>query len=642
MSDEPRIESKERFGDTPQGIAKRWDVELTASDKALEKWWGEGDEAVDEFLGEGQGGDARLNLYYSDVITRGAQLYGSIPKVRARRRFADANDDVARVSAEALERLLNTDIEREDDGYREALASAVGDWLMPGLGQVRLRYVARFETVPEVPAITRPDPVTGEPVELAPAVPETQRKTFEDVETDHVHWKDLRWSPCRTWAEVRWGAIRVPMTREQFIERFGEEKAKFIQLADRRTEGKGKDDDQAKDVWARAEVWEIWSREDRKVYWHVKGCVEILDVQDDPLGLPGFFPFPKPLAANLTSKRYVPRPTYALAKPQYREAHELTLRIRNLARAIKVAGLYDKSFPELERLLTEACENKLLPAASLAALAEKGGVANAIAFLPIAQFVEALVQLVQERNLVIAQLHQITGQSDIMRGQAEGKATATEQRIKARFGSTRIQMEQNELARFASDAQRIRAAIIAQHFDPETIVQRANLEASADADLAAKAVELLKSEFAMYRVEVDAESLAMTDYDAVKNERVEFLQAMTTYLGEVAKIAPVAGAALPYLLELGKHALAGFRGAAQLEGVFDKMIEAAKQPRPPQPDPRAEAAQVQARAKSEGAQLDLQVKRAEHGMRMQELAAETQAHLVERALPPPAPGGEAY
>ena len=72
-------------------------------------------------------------LLPASTTTRAANMSG-LPKVRARRRFADATDDVARTSAEILERLLNSDIDREDDGYRKSLARARSDWELAGLG----------------------------------------------------------------------------------------------------------------------------------------------------------------------------------------------------------------------------------------------------------------------------------------------------------------------------------------------------------------------------------------------------------------------------------------------------------------------------------------------------------------------------
>lgn len=639
MSETGPIETVKQFPATPAGLQQRWQVELDAAIENQKEMWKEGDSVVEEFLGKKRdGARQRLNLYYADVKTKDANLSG-MPKVRAKRRFADANDDVARVSAEILERHLNTDIDRESDGFRRAITHCRGDWLKPGLGQMRFRYTVEMGEQPGQPAI-----------DGAAEVPPVPVKVKEDVETDYVYWKDFLWSPCRTWDEVDWVAFKAEMTKDQFVERFGEEKAGKVQLS--RPEIKAENiSDSVKDAWSRAEIWEIWCKSSGSVYWWSKGMAEILDEKPDPLQIPGFFPCPEPLCANVTTSKFMPKATYYLAEDLYVEAHSLTERIRNLVKAIKVAGVYDKANDGLKRLLSEACENELIPVSNFPGFLEKGGMAGAVQFLPLEETVEAVVQLVQQRNLVKQDLYEITGQSDIMRGNQAQKETATTSRIKARFGSSRIQAEQDEFTRFVSGAQRIRAAIICKHFDEQTILKRANMvqqdpppgmppqPPEGDIAIAPQAVALLKSNFSDYRVEVDADSLSLTDFDAVRQERTEFLQAMTVYLAEVAKIAPVAPTALPFLLELGKHSLAAFRGAAQLEGIFDRMIEAAKQPPPPKPpDPRmmaeqvkAQATQMKAKTDMAGSMLDFQVKKAEHGMEMQKLAAETQATQIESA-----------
>jgi len=635
MSDAGPIESVKQFPKTPAGLQQRWQVELSAAEDDQKDWWKDAEKAVSEYLGKGTGdGKARnrLNLFHADVKTKDANLSG-LPKVRSKRRFADANDDVARVSAEILERHLNTDIDRESDGFRRAITHCRGDWLRAGLGQLRFRYVVEMGEQPGQPAI-----------EGAPEVPPVPVKVHEDVETDYTYWKDFRWSPCRTWDEADWVAFRAEMTKDQLVERFGEEKAGKVQLSTPKVEGDGISE-QVKDAWKRAEVWEIWCKSSKAVYWWSKGMTEILDEKPDPLGIPGFFPCPEPLASNLTTSKFIPRPAYYLAEDLYEESHRLTERIRNLVKAIKVAGVYAKGDDAVKRVLDEACENTLVPSDNMAAFMEKGGMAGAIQFLPLKETVEAVVQLVQQRILVKQDLYEITGQSDIMRGNQAQKETATTSRIKARFGSSRIQAEQDEFTRFVSNAQRIRAAIICKHFDAQTILQRANMlpqpgqAPDGDVALAPQAVELLKSDFAAYRVDVDSDSLSLTDFDAVRQERTEFLQAMTLYLGEVAKIAPIAPAALPFLLELGKHSLAAFKGSAQLEGIFDRMIEEAKKPPPPKPpDPAIMAEQIKAKAVETKAQtdmvgtaLDFKVKQAEHGLDMQALAAETQAKQVQAA-----------
>ncbi len=100
---------------------------------------------------------------------------------------------------------------------------------------------------------------------------------------------------------------------------------------------------------------------------------------------------------------------------------------------------------------------------------------------------------------------------DIVRGQAAQRATATEQSIKAQFASTRIQTSQDELARFASDVQKLRAEIISRWFSEETIVERSNVMRTAGAQRVQAALGIIKSDIWQYRITVRPESIALAD-----------------------------------------------------------------------------------------------------------------------------------
>lgn len=643
-SEHGEIESADDYSESPQALAQRWGMEIAAAKENLKPFHDQGEKVIKEYLGEGSS-TKRLNLFYADVQTKAASLSGE-PKVRARRRHADAQDEVARVSADMLERLLNTDVERDSDGFRRALRNARGDWQKPALGQVRFRYVMEEGAAEEGAA----------PV-----------KKFEDVETDYVHWKDFLWSKARTWDEVRWVAYRVEMNRDDLEDRFGEELGKQIPLSAKA----GQDDDKSGDVWKRAEVWEIWDKEERQRLFYVEGFSKILEVTPDPLGLPNFFPSPEPLAANTTTSNFIPKSFYFLAEDLYEQAHDLTRRIRDLVAAIKVIGAYSSGNSGFKDVLDSACENEMIAVDNLAALLGQDGLSNAAWFMPIAPYVEALVRLVEQRNLVRSDIAEVLGLSDIMRGQQAARATATTDRIKARAFSMRSQVEQDEYARFATDAQKIRAHIISKQFDPETIIKRSNIEASMpelksknpeEAQkaqmLLAQAVQLLKDDIAAYVVDVDSDSLSMTDLDAVQQESMGALKAITDYVVGWAPLVQGGGPVVAKMsMEMLKVAVATFRGGERYEGIIDRAVSdmehAAAQPKPPPPpDPKMVAAQAQAKAVGMKAQadmaktgMDLQATTAEHGMRMKELAAETvqaqvenQGELIRAAVPRPVGG----
>jgi hypothetical protein len=232
-----------------------------------------------------------------------------------------------------------------------------------------------------------------------------------------------------------------------------------------------------------------------------------------------------------------------------------------------------------------------------------------------------------------------------MRGQASQQTTATEQAIKARFASVRVQSLQDEFARFASGLQKLKAEIIALHFDPQTIVTQSNIERTPDAQLAPAAVELIKSRFSEYRVVVNPDSVSLTDFAALKQERFEFLSALSGFFQQAQPIVAIAGpGALPFLLQIASWSLAGLRGASEIEGVFDQGIaqlkaQAQQPPPPPPPDPKLQTAQVKAQAEQFKAKadvqktgLDLMATRQKHQMEMQKLAAENAAQQREEAV----------
>ena len=640
------IERSSQFDKTPTGWAELWFIEMKSADADQKRWQERGDKVIRRFVDEREGeqkgrGDTRINLFTANVQTLRALLYGKTPNVDVKRRFSDPGDDGARLAGEILQRMLNMDIERDDDTYAEALENALSDRLLPGLGVVRCRYEAEFEDK-EVPAIPdKIDPMTGQIKKGADGYVE-KVKIEEDVEVDYVNWRDFKWSPARTWDEVRWIAFRCPMTKDALAKRFGEDKLKDIPMNAR---GVGKpstdpDDGEKNHPWSRAEVWEIWSKEHKKIFWWVEGCMFILDEKEDTLELEGFWPVPRPMFANLTTKKLIPTPDFTLSQDIYDEIDYVSTRITLLERAVAARGVYDKNSTEIKRLFNESMENDLIPVDGFAMFKEKGGLQAVVDWLPIESFVQALDVLRGYRAELQALLYQVTGMSDIMRGQSSGDATATEQALKAKFASTRVQEFQNEFARFASDTQKIKAEIISKHFDPETIAKRSNVQfmTGADQQGVQAAIQLIKSSIYQYRVEVKPESIAMADMAAVKQERSEFLLAVSQFLQSSQPIVQGAPWAGPFLLQILQWAMAGFRGGATIEGVLDQMVtqaqqqllQAQQQPPPPNPEmikAKMEMDKMQAEMQidQQQAQMELQIKKVEMQMRQQEMQMDLMA-----------------
>lgn len=613
MEDATRIESESDFADTPAGMAQRWLVEIEAARKELEKFHEDGDKIVERYLDkrdEWRRAESRVNLFWSTMKVLLSLLYARPPKADVSRTFLDAEDDQARVAGTILQRLLNRSFDDNVSQWDAAVRAAIEDWLVVGLGQVWLRYEVETEER-EQPAEL--DPITGE--ELVPAGV-FEAIVEEDAPCDYIYWKDFFWSPARTWNEVRWVARRVHMTRDKLIARFGEEIGRAVPLYTQ-TPRSGADQTPKHDPWSAAEVFEIWCKDTKKVYWLAKGFEVILDYKPDPLGIEGFFPCPKPLAANVTSSNFMPRADYVFAQDQFDELDEINTRITWLTRAAKVVGVYDKSADGLQRMFQQASENQLIPVDNWAMFAEGGGIRGKIDWVPIEAVTNAIERLRVYRADKTQQIYEVLGISDIMRGSSNAAETATAQQIKAQFGSTRVQLSQFYVAEWITHALRIKAEIICTHWQPETILRRSNIERTPDAQLAGPAIELLKNEeLAEYRINVEADSMAAMDWNAERDSAVQFLQGLGAFVSQVQPMVQNVPGAGPYLLRMMQWAVSKFRVSTEIESVLDQAIASAqqdmmkpKEPPPPPPDVLLEAEKVksQERIKMEEIEKDKQV-----------------------------------
>jgi hypothetical protein len=622
------MDDKKEFSASATDQYRRWTKELTDAKEWFRHFHKKGEKVVKAFLDDRKDTNesvgvyvTRLNLFHANIVTLMSMLYGQIPKVEATRRFADADDDVSRVAGEILTRILNNDIEVAGEDLASVFRSGLQDRLLPGLGTARVQYQYDSE-VEEIPAIT--DPETGE--ELAPAT-QNEKISNEWVDVVYTHWKDQMWSPCRTHAEVRWKAYRSYMGKEPFKKRFPKAKLDRVTF---NTKGPLPKPDQKGATYEQAEIWEVWSKEDKKVYWYTEGYQDLLDQQDDPLELEGFWPDPPPLTANVTTSKFLPKSDYEIAQDLYREIDDLETRITLLTQSCKSVGVYDESCKGVQRIFNEGVENQLIPVENWAAFSEKGGLDGAIDWVPIKEIAETINILSQKQSEKIQQLYQVTGMNDVMRGAAQQEGTpvsATERKIQANYGSIRIEALQNEFARWVSDLQQLKAEIIAKHYQPYCIIEQSNIMDTPDAEYAEAAVQLIKNpDKARWKITVRPESLAIADYAQLKQDRTEYLFGLAQFLQSAAPMIQEAPASAPYLMKLLKWGMAGFRGSSEIEGVFDQAISSMeKQPPGQKPDPEAQKAQ----AEMKKMEMEMQMKQQDNQAKMQ---MEQEKHQAEMQL----------
>lgn len=597
--DDSGVDDKDRAG-----LARRWATDLDQAKNADKDFIKAGRKIVERYRDKrGATDNARkYNILWSNVQTLLPAVYAKKPQVQVQRRFKDA-DPVGRCASQILERALQFEIDHYSD-YDSSIKNCVLDRLLPGRGTTWVRFEPSEDSARSK---------ATEAVEGAEQVTDDSESesmgAYECSPCDYVFWEDFRHSPARTWEEVSWVARLVYMGKDEGIERFGD-LFKDAPLAHEpigidQMKSDGMAADQI-DRMKKAKVWEIWSKPEKKVYWHAEGFQKILDARDDPLELEGFFPCPKPLYATLTSDTLVAVPDFKQYQDQAKEMDELTARIALLVKAVKVVGVYDASHEGIARMMNEGVDNQLIPVSTWAMFAEKGGLKGAVDFMPVDSVLLALTALYAARDQVKQIIYEITGLSDIIRGASVASETATAQKIKSQFASLRLKSTQNEVARFASDLLRMKAQIMCSLYRPEVLVAMSSMQTSPDAQHIPQALELLQNDvLRAFRIEVATDSLVELDEAGEKASRMEFLTAVGGFLREAIQAPPEMAPLLGEMLMFGVRSFkSGTAMESSLEQFIAQQAEKAKQPKPEQPNP--EMLKMQADQQAEQGRMQLE------------------------------------
>jgi len=541
-----------------QGTAQYWQMELESADQTEKDWRNRGRAVVARYRDErsadsfGAGLYKQFNILWSNTETMKGALFARMPKADVRRRYND-NNPITRQTAIVLERALQygNEVYSADKPIRAALE----DYLLPGRGVIWVVYEPIF--VKETIQVESLDEFGN----MIMIDQEEERIADQRCYFEYVNWEDYRESPAKRPEDVYWKARRHLLTRDELIEK-GFKNASNIPLNWSPEPSEGYSEEYS-EVFSRAEVWEIWDKYKEKRYFVSKGYNEILAEDDDPYGLEKFFPTPDALVAIRTNETSVPIPEFTLYQDQADELDRITTRISNLIEGLKRRGIYDASVPELSHL-ADAGDNDFVPSENFAQLASKGGLGAVFQQEDIAPIAQVLQGLYQQRNQVLDTIYQITGISDIIRGSTKASETATAQQLKAQFGSMRMRKKQGEIAEYIRDLFRIKAELIAEHYEPEMLASMTALTITPEM------MQIMRDDkLRSYSIDIESDATIFTDEEEEKRTRIEFLSSFGSYLERAVSIASRS----PDLTPLAFQALRFLMGAWKVGRNFEDIID---------------------------------------------------------------------
>ena len=539
------------------GTPQYWTMELDSADSTEKEWRERGRKVVSRYRDErnsdsfGAGIYKQFNILWANTETLKGALFARMPAPDVRRRYAD-NNPVTRQVAIVLERALKYGIEAYES--EKPIEAAIEDFLLPGRGVVWVVYepIIIKETI-EVESI-------DEFGNIAMIQEEQERIADQRCYFEYINWEDYRESPARRPEDISWKARRHLYTRDDLIEK-GFTNAENIPLNWSPEPDEKKK--QSSEVFNRAEIWEIWDKHSGKRYYISKGYDEILAEDDDPYNLEKFFPTPDSLISVRTNDTNVPVPMFTLYQDQADELDRITTRIGNLIEGLKRRGVYDASVPELSHL-ADAGDNDFVPSENFAQLAAKGGLQAVFQQEDITPISVVLNGLYQQRTQILDTIYQITGISDIIRGSTKASETATAQQLKAQFGSMRMKKTQSQIAEYVRDLFRIKAELIAEHYEPEV------LSAMTALPLTPEMVQIMQDDkLRGYSIDIESDATIFMDEEEEKRTRIEFLQSFGSYLEKAVGMATQS----PQLTPLAFQALRFLMGAWKVGRQFEDVID---------------------------------------------------------------------
>lgn len=622
-----------------------WRNELAAARRREKDFWKEGREVKKIYSGECND-SIPFNVLYSNTETLLPALYSNTPRPVVTRRFKD-EDALGAAVSKAGERSLEFFLDTNTDEYAApdaVITDAVLDALLPGRGVSRLKY---------------------EPTLVGNV------KKYEAVCVESVVWDRVLFGYAKKWEHMPWVAFEHHLDKDECKRMFGAPALANLEFT--KGESAGDEDREAnRDETGlntgekeTACVYEIWWKDKKKVIFFSEKLDDgYLKESDDPLKLTGFYPMPQPLRFLRKANDLRPTAPYKLYENQAKELNKITTRINRLVEALKVRGAYDPAVGDIQKVF-DAGDNELVPADNAAALQNAQGLESVIWLVPIEKIVAVLQQLILARQQCKQVIYEVTGISDILRGQSVASETATAQKIKDQWGVLRLKRMQKDVQRYAREMLRIALEIMGETFSEETFAkitglpfttsaqsQQAQMIAQAaqaagqqpppevqqalQAPQWAQVMQVMKDNFARaYKIDVETNSTLDVEATEDKKDISELLQAIGQFMQATGPLVQSGGlpfeAMQAFLLSVTRR----FRLGPEAEEQLRKM----QAPQPPQPDPakqqqdqiKLQVEQMKAANVEKQSQMEMQRMEREHQIAMEEMASKAEyAKLMAR------------
>ena len=484
------------------------------------------------------GNELPVNVYFGNIETQKPLIFSQLPIPMVRRRVG-RETPAESAAAEIIQRCLTTVLDMDIEGLEDTYGRSRDDYLIRARGLMEVGYRRGGEYV-------QPDPIRvakggdgkwhmPDGVEIPAAMVSDRvgdgglvwprpkfKPSSERIEFRYLDPMEVLIHPARRWEDVQWVAVLEQPTRRELELRFGRRAAGRARYTEGQVDsldhtGQGMDPESPqRDTVRRARVWRILDRVNRRLifladttdrggagkdietdesddpsssYAQDAGGSAVIAIENDQLGLPDFFPLPKPVQTVESNRRLDPIPEFIQYEALFWELQEALYRFFYVTRGVRVvaisAGQYQGT---VEQIFADHPGPRTVPLTEQLPAGTRAD--DILSWVPLETITTALTALAGTIRDLKALLFEVSGIPDIMRGQSQSRETATVGRQKVEFGAERISEKKRRFARFVRSSLRIAAHIVATRFSWQTIAAMSGMQIREQADIQKEVAQL--------------------------------------------------------------------------------------------------------------------------------------------------------
>jgi len=571
-------------------------------------------------------GTGKFPIWNSTLKIRQPIIFSRTPTPVGEDTTQDGMDNLGATAALLKERLAESLI-RDADFFDEMCFSR-DDFLIANLGTGRVYYGCEdIKEKVKIRITPQKDPVTGDVIFFDE---NGQQIVTDDIGQDddgffyesdqvvdvrdervwyeHHFYKDFYPEPlAHKWGHVRRVAFAKHYSREAFKETFGARALLTVPEPDPEKERMKRKNIKVFELWDDYTNEVVWFAENgsdfikpKKLTEKYEGDDEEQEVRNGLYGLRKFFPCTKPLLINQPTDEFYPVIEFYQLTDLIEDIHRLFSRMIAVTKAIRARVLFDSTITGLQAALNEATDGDAFGVTNLSqALSKAGGTLDGVVqYIPIEKLIQSLEQLYTAFDMRLNAFYQLTGTSDLLRGQTDTvERTYGEQQMKEKYALNQIAQFQWKMQEYVCDNINLMCEVALKNFSDESldkhIVPR-TLPADHQQRYIA-ALELLKSDDGRFRVSLETDSTIALNEEFNKQAAIEMVNALTAALEKTAATATNNPALAVPELHAMKFLVQSFRQGkvfqAELTQAIDEVIESTKNAQP-QYNKDAEMAQI--------------------------------------------------